>query len=117
MPQRSGGGKLGLILIALLVLFGGGGGLSGLFGGTEDIGVPQVTSVPYTVSQATATPRRTNAPVYTAAPAEAPSVLSGQTGSGLNDLLSLFMGYGDTDNGYTDVSGLAALFSESHRDA
>ncbi len=111
-PQRSGGGgRLGLIVIALLLLFGGGGGLSGLFGGGQDNG-GTVNRTPAVYR--TEAPRRTDAPVYhTAAPTQAPAVPGVQEGNGLGDLLSMFMGYGDVDNGYTDVSGLASLFGES----
>ena len=102
-PQRSGGGMIGIIVVVLALLLGGGGGLSGLFGGSGDGGndVALPTSVSYS---ATATPRRTSAPVVTDAP---------QSSSGLGDLLNLLMGYGDTNSGFTDVGSLSSMFSES----
>ena len=117
-PKRSGGGKLGLIAIVLLLLFGGGGGLGGLFGGgSDDIGTVNPTSIPYSATSvpysATATPRRTNAPVYTSEPSVPQQEQTGLEGSGLSDLLSMFMGYGDSNNGFTDVGSLSSLFAES----
>ena len=107
-PQR-GGGKLGLIVIVLLLLFGGGGGLSGLFGGSPEGGsVDLTTNAPQSCSYTTSTPRRTAAPSATSAS----SALS-QGGSGLSDLLSMFMGYGDTNQGFTDVGSLSSVFADS----
>ncbi len=114
VPQRGGGGKLGIIVVILLLLFGGGGSLGGLFGGgSDDAGVTVLSPTDYVYS-ATATPRRTSAPVITNAPVRTEAPLTqGLQGGGLGDLLSMFMGYGDTDNGFTDMGSLSSLFAES----
>ncbi len=103
--QRGGGGKFGLIILVLALLMGGGGGLSGLFGGSDS----SVTELP------TSTPRRTAAPAaVTMVPTTAVTATpTSASSSGLQDLLNLFMGYGDSNQGFTDTGSLAGLFGES----